>query len=212
MSRAVALVEGESDRWRRLAEHPFVLATADGTLEVGAFDRWLLEDHAFVVEFRRFLAGVLTLAPDERSRDVLAGGIAALTPELELFRVELDRRGLDRDGYRPSLGCASYTSFMMASLHDGYEVASVVLYGVEKAYLDAWTTVRERAAAADSRYRSFIDNWSAPPFASYVADLGELLGAGEPTARQRAAFGRVAEFEVAFWDECGALPPTPPAA
>ncbi|MFC9787885.1 hypothetical protein [Rhodococcus sp. NPDC127528] len=201
MSRARVLVDGEAERWRRLAEHPFVLATADGTLAAESFDRWLLEDHAFVVEFRRFLAGVLTLAPDERSRDVLAGGIAALTPELGLFRDELDARGLDRDGYRPSLGCASYTSFMLASLHDGYEIASAVLYGVEKAYLDAWTTVRERAAAADSRYRSFIDNWSAPPFADYVADLGELLGAGEPTPAQRAAFGRVAEFEVQFWDD-----------
>ncbi|MFC4602357.1 hypothetical protein [Rhodococcus kronopolitis] len=200
MSRADALLAEQARVWPTLAEHPFVLATADGTLPEAAFERWLLEDHAFVVEFRRFLAGVLTLAPDEAARDVLAGGIAALTPELTLFRAELARRGLDPAAYTPSLGCASYTGFMLASLHDGYEVASAVLYGVEKAYLDAWTTVRERAAAADSRYREFIDNWAAAPFAEYVADLGELLGDGAPTAPQRVAFGRVAGFEVQFWD------------
>lgn len=200
MTRSEALLAGQAAVWPALAEHPFVLATADGTLPEAAFDRWLLEDHAFVVEFRRFLAGVLTLAPDEASRDVLAGGIAALTPELTLFREELARRGLDPAAHTPSLGCASYTGFMLASLHDGYEVASAVLYGVEKAYLDAWTTVRERAAAAGSRYREFIDNWAAEPFAAYVADLGTLLGGDHPTEAQRVAFGRVAAFEVQFWD------------
>ncbi|MFF0816372.1 hypothetical protein ACFYVR_14660 [Rhodococcus sp. NPDC003318] len=197
---AESLLAGEADRWRAMTEHPFVLATADGILPEAAFDRWLLEDHVFVVEFRRFLAGVLTLAPDEPSRDVLAGGITALTPELGLFRAELERRGLDRDGHTPSAGCLAYTSFMMASLHDGYEVASAVLYGVEKAYLDAWTTVRTRAREAGSRYREFIDNWSAPPFATYVDDLGALLGDGEPSAAQRLAFGRVVVFEQRFWD------------
>ncbi|MGW0175603.1 thiaminase II/PqqC family protein [Rhodococcus sp. NPDC003322] len=197
---AQALLLGEAQRWQRSAEHPFVLATADGTLPEAAFDRWLLEDHAFVVEFRRFLGGVLSLAPDERSRDVIAGGIAALTSELDLFRAELERRGLDRHGHRPSDGCIAYTSFMLASLHDGYDVASVVLYGIEKAYLDAWTTVRQRAADAESRYREFIDNWSAAPFATYVEDLGALLGEGEPTDAQRTAFGRVAVFEEQFWD------------
>lgn len=200
MSRARALLACEADRWPLLTEHPFVLATADGTLPEVAFDRWLLEDHAFVVEFRRFLAGVLTLAPDEASRDVLAGGISALTPELALFRTELERRGLDRSGHRPSDGCVAYTSFMLASLHDGYEVAAAVLYGIEKAYLDAWTTVRQRARDAGSRYREFVDNWSAAPFATYVDDLGELLGDGEPSAAQRVAFGRVVSFEKRFWD------------
>lgn len=200
MSTAALLLRGESRQWPRLLAHPFVLATGDGTLPEAAFDRWLLEDHAFVVEFRRFLGGVLTLAPDERSRDVLAGGISALTPELTLFREELERRGLDRNAHRPSAGCVAYTSFMLASLHDGYAVASTVLYGIEKAYLDAWTTVRQRAADTGSRYRGFVDNWSAAPFATYVEELASLLGDGEPSARQTVAFGRVAVFEEQFWD------------
>lgn len=197
---AAALVAGQAQRWPRLTGHPFVLATADGSLPEAAFDRWLLEDHAFVVEFRRFLAGVLALAPDEESRDVLAGGITALTPELGLFRAELDRRGLDRHTYVPSAGCLAYTSYLLASLHEGYDVAAAVLYGVEKAYLDAWTTVRRRAEESGSRYREFVDNWSAAPFASYVDELGTLLGDGAPSPAQRLAFGRVVEFEERFWD------------
>lgn len=203
LGTAAALVAGEAQRWPRLTGHPFVLATADGTLPETAFDRWLLEDHAFVVEFRRFLAGVLVLAPDESSRDVLAGGIAALTPELDLFRDELDRRGLDHRAHVPGAECVAYTSYLLASLHAGYDVAAAVLYGVEKAYLDAWTTVRRRAEATGSRYREFVDNWSAAPFAAYVEDLGTLLGGGDPSTAQRIAFGRVVEFEERFWDAVG---------
>ncbi len=197
-STAERLLAGERQLWQRCLNHPFVLATANNTLPAGAFDRWLLADHEFVVQFRRFLAGLLTLAPDEPARDVLAGGITALTPELTLFREQLRERGLSPDRYQPDLTCVGYTSYLLASLCDGYEVALAVLYGVEKAYLDAWTAVQERAT--DSPYRKFVDNWSAPDFVSYVDSLGRLLGGGAPTPAQQSAFGRVVRFELSFWD------------
>ncbi|MEO9221945.1 MAG: hypothetical protein ABI251_09255 [Mycobacteriaceae bacterium] len=192
------LLQGEAQLWQRCLRHPFVVATATDTLPAGAFDRWLLADHEFVVQFRRFLAGVLTLAPDEPARDVLAGGITALTPELTLFRDQLRERGLSPGSYRSDPTCVGYTSYLLASLADGYDVALAVLYGVEKAYLDAWTAVRGRAV--DSQYRGFIDNWSSPDFASYVESLGRLLGDGAPTFAQQSAFGRVVRFELLFWD------------
>ncbi len=201
-STAEQLVAGESALWQRCVSHPFVLATADNALPAGAFDRWLLADHEFVVQFRRFLAGLITVAPDEASRDVLAGGITALTPELELFRAQLAERGLSPAAYEPDPACVAYSSYVLASLHDGYVVALAVLYGVERAYLDAWTAVRERAA--DSPHRGFIDNWSAPAFASYVDSLGALLGDDVPTPAQQLAFTRVVRFELQFWDAVAA--------
>lgn len=209
-STAGLLVAGEADLWARCVEHPFVVAAAEDTLPTGAFDRWLLEDHEFVVQFRRFLAGLITLAPDEAARDVLASGITALTPELALFRKQLAERCLRPDSHEPHTACLAYTSFLLASLQDGYDVALAVLYGVEKAYLDAWTAVRERAAS--SPYRGFIDNWSAPAFRSYVDSLGLLLGDGPPTPVQRRAFGRVVRFELLFWDAVHAPHPAPWAA
>ncbi|MDQ2723611.1 MAG: transcriptional regulator [Actinomycetota bacterium] len=194
---AEQLVAGESALWQQCLTHPFVLATADDALPAGAFDRWLLADHEFVIQFRRFLAGLTALAPTERARDVLCGGITALTPELELFRTQLSERGLSPDHYDPDAVCVGYTSFLLASFSDGYEVALAVLYGVEKAYLDAWTAVRARAVA--SPYRGFVDNWSAPAFASYVDSLGTLLGDDAPTPAQQRAFGRVVRFELQFW-------------
>lgn len=163
---AARLLEGVRPLWEQILSHPFVIAAADGSLNPKAFDSWLVEDHSFVVGFRRFLAALIDLAPDQDARDVLADAMPPLEAELVLFQREAAARGLDleRD---PGLTTLGYTSYLLASLLEGYDVALTVLYGAEKAYFDAWREVRARTAA-DSPYRSFIDNWSSDAFGIWV--------------------------------------------
>lgn len=201
MSAAARLLDANADLWRRLVRHPFIAACGDGSVPAAAFDRWLVEDHFFVVGFRRFLADLLAAAPDEDARDLLAGGLAALTPELALFRGEARERGLDLDA-EPCPTNLGYTSYVRATPGDGFITGLTVLYGAEKAYLDAWTAVRDRAAA-DSPYRRFIENWSSPEFSGYVTALAALLDrlAGDGlSGPARHAFRRVVRFELRFWD------------
>lgn len=200
MSAAQTLLAGQADRWAELVRHPFVTATADGSLPPEVFDRWLVEDHAYVVEFRRFLAALVALAPDEPGRDLLAGALGPLQAELDLFRAEAARRGLPLTG-EPGPTTLGYSSYLHASLLDGLPVALAVLFGAEKAYYDAWAAVR--AGAAASAYRPFVQNWSSPEFGAWVDDLGELLDRvcpDGPTGAQRTAFDRVVRFELRFWD------------
>lgn len=201
MSAAAHLLQANTDLWPRIVSHPFVAACADGTLPAAAFDRWLVEDHAFVVGFRRFLADLLAISPDEDARDLLAGGLAALTPELELFRGAARKRGLDLDA-EPCPTGLGYTAFVRAAPADGFPTALTVLYGAERAYLDAWAAVREHAAA-DTPYGAFIDNWSSPAFAGYVTAIAELLDrvvGHRVDATAQRAFRRVVRFELRFWD------------
>jgi len=72
------LLAGSRAPWSQLAAHPFVTRAGDGSLRRVSFDRWLVADHYFVVGFRRFLTGLVTLAPDEHAADVLAAGLGAL--------------------------------------------------------------------------------------------------------------------------------------
>lgn len=200
MSVAAALLADNRDLWGRITSHPFVQAAGDGILPAAAFDRWLAEDHYFVVGFRRFLGRLLEAAPDEPARDVLASGLAALTPELELFRREAAARGLALDG-EPCPTNLGYTAFVQAAPADGFAVAAAVLYGAEQAYLDAWSAVRERGR--QSPYAAFIDNWSSPAFRDYVAELAAMLdrvAGGRPSAAMQQAFARVVRFELRFWD------------
>jgi thiaminase/transcriptional activator TenA len=186
--------------WPNIVRHPFVAAAADGSLDHPAFDRWLVEDHAFVVGFRSFVEGLAVLAPNDDATAVLAGAQVPLAAELELFAEEAERRGLDLDA-DPGPTTLGYTSFIRASLQDGYDVALTVLYGAEKAYYDAWRAVRDADEA--SPYRRFIENWSSDAFGFWVDAIATLLDAAAPdgpTIHMRQAFGRVVRFEIRFWD------------
>jgi formylaminopyrimidine deformylase / aminopyrimidine aminohydrolase len=197
---AADLLAGSAAPWSGLAAHPFVTEAGDGSLRPGIFDRWLVADHYFVVGFRRFLTGLVTLAPDEHAADVLAAGLGALQAELDLFRREAVARGLDLTA-EPGPIALGYTAFLRSSLQDGYPVALAVLYGAEKAYFDAWSAVRA-TASRHSDYWAFVDNWSSPAFAHWVASIAGLLDAvapDGPTPAMRRAFDRVVRFELRFW-------------
>jgi thiaminase/transcriptional activator TenA len=180
------------------ADHPFIREAADGSLDPAAFDRWLVEDHHFVVGFRRFLARLVEIAPDEATRDLLAGAQIPLQAELDLFRTEAEKRGLDL-ATEPSPTTLGYTSYLLASPADGWPVALAVLYGAEKAYFDAWSVVRTRAETS-SPYWLFIDNWSSPAFGAWVDDLARLVEALPPDTAVDHALDRVVRFELRFWD------------
>jgi thiaminase len=197
---ARALLSGSAALWGRLSSHPFVVQAGDGSLDRAAFDRWLVADHFFVVGFRRFLAGLVTIAPDQRAADVLAAGLAPLQVELELFRRETATRRLDLAA-EPGPTTVGYTSYLQASLADGYPVALTVLYGAEKAYYDAWSAVRATASRA-SEYWQFVDNWSSDAFAGWVAAVARLLDPAAPagpTPAMATAFDRVVRYELLFW-------------
>lgn len=202
MSGAVArtLLASAGPLWGRLACHPFVVQAGDGTLDPAVFDRWIVADHFFVVGFRRFLGGLVAIAPDQRAADVLAAGLGPLQVELDLFRREAYARRLDL-GAEPGPTTLGYTSFLQASLQDGYPTALTVLYGAEKAYYDAWSAVRATASRG-SAYWPFVDNWSSDAFAGWVAAVARLLdpvGPDGPSPVMATAFDRVVRYELRFW-------------
>jgi thiaminase/transcriptional activator TenA len=193
-----ALLTGQAIVWQRILNHPFVQRTSDGSLPRATFDRWLTEDHFFVLSFRAFLEALATVAPDDQAREVLAGGLAALVPELELFEDEAAGRGLDLTA-EPSLLNLGYSSYLLASVAEGWPVGITVLYAVEKAYYDAWASVRD-STGPDTPYAGFIANWSSPEFSGYVDQLGALVDREELTNAMSRGFDRVVRFELAFWD------------
>ncbi|GAB3817617.1 transcriptional regulator [Kribbella italica] len=195
---AKELVNGQSSAWRRMLTHPFVARTSDGTLPRETFDRWLTEDYYFVRSFQVYLAELSAIAPDDEAREVLAGGVAALVPELALFEKAAAGRGLDL-AVEPSLLNVGYSSYLLSTVREGWPVAITVLYAVEKAYYDAWASVRD-TTGPDTRYAGFIANWSSPEFAAYVEQLAALVDREVLTEAMELGFDRVVRFELAFWD------------
>lgn len=191
-------MNGQSSAWQRILTHPFVARTSDGTLPRETFDRWLTEDYYFVRSFQVYLAELSAIAPDDEAREVVAGGIAALVPELALFEKAAADRGLDL-GVEPSLLNVGYSAYLLSTVREGWPVAITVLYAVEKAYYDAWASVRD-TTGPQTPYAGFIANWSSPGFAAYVDQLAALVDRETPTPAMRLGFDRVVRFEIAFWD------------
>jgi formylaminopyrimidine deformylase / aminopyrimidine aminohydrolase len=178
--------------WREATSHPFLAGVRDGTISGPAFDTWLVQDARFAADLLRFQARMLARAP-RAAQAVLAAGIAALVEELDWFDRQAAARGLDLTA--PALPATEAYAALLVRL-DAADVptALTALWAIERAYLDAWSTARPAARA----YRGFVDRWTAPGFAGYVADLEAAADAAGEGSEE--VFLAVAAAEKAFWD------------
>jgi formylaminopyrimidine deformylase / aminopyrimidine aminohydrolase len=181
------------DAWRAATRHPFLDAVRDGTMPVAAFDTWLVQDARFVADLLRFQARLLARAP-RPAQAVLAGGLVALVDELAWFEEQAAVRGLDL-AVPPLPATAAYAGLLERL--DGADVGTALtaLWTIERTYLDAWAHARPGAEG----YRAFVEHWTLPGFAAYVAGL-EAAADRVPAPGADAVFAEVVAAETAFWD------------
>jgi len=189
------LLVRHADAWGRATRHPFLDAVRDGTLPPAAFDTWLVQDAHFLTDLLRFQARLLARAP-RPAQAVLAGGCVALVEELDWFtRVAADR-GLDLA--TPQLPATIAYGDLLYRL-DAADVGTALaaLWTIERAYLDAWSSARPGAP----QYREFVEHWTVPGFASYVAGLEAAADAArvDAAAGDDAVVLEVMAAETAFW-------------
>jgi thiaminase/transcriptional activator TenA len=188
---SVAIVRGVVDPlWTAATRHPFLDAVRQGMIPDLAFDRWLGQDALFVVDLLTFQARLLARAP-RPAQAVLAGGCVALVAELDWFEVQAARRGIDLG--QPALpATVAYRELLLRLDAAPYDAAVTALWVLERVYLLAW----EAAASSTSPFAEFVEHWTAPGFAGYVAALGELA----TVDRWPDLVRDVLSHEVAFWD------------
>jgi len=191
--------------WKEVREHRFLAETAAGTIPPDVFARWMQQDYLFVREAIPFLAILLAKAPGTLRRP-LGESLAALFRELELFERLAREHQVALEGIGMLPTCHAYVQFLLATAYGrSFPEAFAVLYAAEKAYLDAWTWVKEQQQAA-SPWQAFIEQWTNPAFREYVQWLGQTLdalaeGASETMrAAMRELFLLTARYEVRFWD------------
>nr|MDT0664454.1 hypothetical protein [Micromonospora sp. DSM 115978] len=185
--------------WRRIIQHPFVAAVADGSLSQSAGDRWIAEDHHFMLAFRRFMGGLVLHCKDPSIADLLSEGFAPLKFELTLFRRLAAERGVDLTR-QANPATVSWASYLLNSLNDGFPTALTVLYAAERVYFEAW---RFACSIADrtTPYWPIIENWSSDSYEGWVRTLGDLVAITNPDPSEqflKIAFERVMQYELLF--------------
>jgi thiaminase len=199
--QALELLERHPAAWRRATQHPFLDAVREGTLPAGVFEAWLTQDYLFAADLLIFQSRLLARAP-RLSQAVLAGGLVALEAELGWFESKADERGLELKTSRHPTS-AAYRDFLLTNLErETYTVGITALWALERAYLEAWRS----AAPGHPDYREFVEHWTTPEFAEYVAGLEDAASSalkycdqGE-RERAEAAFLRIARLEKDFWE------------
>lgn len=198
--RAAALIEDHPDEWRAATRHPFLDGVREGTMPEGAFETWLVQDYLFVNDLLSFQSRLLARSP-RVAQAAVAGGLVALVDELGWFEELAQSMEPALDAPRHPTTDA-YREFMSGQEEMGYPAGIVALWAMERAYLEAWRS----AAPGHPDYRPFVEHWTVPEFAGYVAALevavDAVLSEASGGEREEAedAFLGVARLERDFWE------------
>jgi formylaminopyrimidine deformylase / aminopyrimidine aminohydrolase len=185
--------------WEEATHHPFLEGCRTGTIAPGQFATWLVQDYLFVVEFTRFAARVLTIAPVVHF-DVLLAGLTALRDELSWFRAHAGERGLQLTVPQQT-ACFQYCQFMGRLAPAPYPVQAMAFWAIEAVYNHAWQIASPMVAP----YDDFAQRWGSAEFSGYAEQLrrqaDEALGTatGLDQAQAEAAFLEVLALEALFW-------------
>jgi len=91
------------------------------------------------------------------------------------------------------LATEAYGKELDRLLTEPFDVGITGLWALELAYLEAW----RGAIPGASEYREYVEHWTVPEFADYVAGL-EVHANDSPAAE--AAWLRIVRLEHEFWD------------
>lgn len=194
------LWEANADMTEACLIHPFVRGIGAGTLDLGAFRRYVGQDAYFLKAFGRAYAmaaarssTIGTFAAFHR----LMGGVLE---ELALHRKYAESLRIDLSTVRPLRATRTYTDFLMR----------VAAFGAPSEIMAALTPCMRlysflgQSLAAESgkkgKFGDWIDTYSSDAFAEVVRVLENLLNKlGEDTPETADAYRYALECELEFF-------------
>ena len=132
--------------------------------------------------------------------------LEAVAVEQALHGQYLTQFGANALEAEPSPDCLSYTSFLFATAyHEPWEVLMAALLPCFWIYWDVGNAIA-REAAADNKYRAWIDTYSDEAFGTAVraviaaTDKAAEAATDAVRARMMTAFIRSSQYEYLFWE------------
>ena len=203
---------GES--WASATDHQFTRELHADTLDDDVFERYLLQDYAFLETLVGAFGHAVGDAPTMAAKSRLTAFLGTLTAdENDYFERSFDALGVPESAYAdPELTetTAAFRDLLLRAAHSGdYAETLAVLVPAEWVYLD-WATGQNAAGPDDSPDRFYLDEWiqlhAVPEFEAFVGWLrAELDREGAAASERRQArlaelFSRTVTLEVAFFD------------
>jgi thiaminase (transcriptional activator TenA) len=188
-----------------IAQHPFLIALADGSLPLAAFQHYIIQDSHYLADYARVLALVAARAPDAAGRlEFSDGAKVAVQVEAALHQSFFAEYGVT-SSTPPSPVCTAYSSYLIKlAATRSYEEAIAGLLPCFWIYWDVGQTMMTRTAPSNP-FASWIATYRDPAFGAATARVRAIVDAAAiatPAAypAMLEAFETAARFEWMFWD------------
>uniref|UniRef100_A0A1J3GPJ4 aminopyrimidine aminohydrolase n=1 Tax=Noccaea caerulescens TaxID=107243 RepID=A0A1J3GPJ4_NOCCA len=192
--------------------HAFVVSIRDGSVDLSSFRTWLGQDYLFVRGFVPFVANVLIRAGKESGEtsdmEIVLGGLASLNDEIEWFKSEGSKWGVDFSTVVPQKANQDYRRFMEALMSSEvkYSVMMTAFWAIEAVYQESFAHCLEDGNKTPAELTGACHRWGNDGFKQYcssvknIAERCQKNASGEALAEAEDALVRVLEHEVAFWE------------
>nr|WP_155125720.1 thiaminase II [Pseudovibrio flavus] len=199
--------------WERYCDHEFTRGLADGTLPLAAFQKYLVQDFLFLIDFARAYAlSIYKSHSLEEMRKGLEGVKAILDVEINLHLRLCERWGLtekDIENAPHELATLSYTQYVLETGNRGDLLdLKIALAPCVIGYGEIAANLAKVPGALDNSnpYAEWIKEYSSPEYQEHMhGAIAELEGLAQryltDNRRERAhkIFKTATDLEANFW-------------
>jgi len=197
--------------WQGYIRHPFVLALGDGTLPREKFQKFLIQDYLFLIQYARaYLLLAYKLDDSADMRAAMATATVLLDAEMPLHVSYCAGWGISEPEMAAaphSLELLAYTRYVLELGLSGDALdLMVALAPCIAGYAEIGTMLAE-TLAPDNPYKAWIETYTGAEYTNSVADalaimerLAAAKGAEARYPRLKQIFGLATQCEAAFWE------------
>lgn len=187
--------------YERTIAHPFLRELAEGTLAPAKFERYLIEDIAYLRVYGGVLRELAGKAPKAEWKDFLLEGAVGCEKEVKhIHEAYLRGRGREK---APSRANAAYLKFLRASVRRGsFAEGMAAVLPCYWIYWEVGKTLKARGSR-NADYQRWIDYYSDPGYGKTVEKALRVMeesARGGETGKLVKLYVTGAEHEYRFWD------------
>ncbi len=211
MKRSELLFQKTKRLWDETADHPFVTAMADGTLEARRFKAYMLQDYYYLKEYIEILEQMEAHASDETAA-FLKKAAQSTRDEMNAVHMQhmkqlgITTREIQTTGKAPV--CAEYLQYLRKTAQKGTVQGLTALLQCSWSYAYIARTVadRHRNELADSPYVGWFLSYTSEEYTNANAEWIDVLDREtEHIPRDEIKplfliFETCAQYENRFWN------------
>ncbi len=188
--------------YQKTIEHPFLVELAEGTLSKERFERYLVEDIAYLKAYREVLLSLASKAPNAEWKQFLIQGSEDCAKEVDHIHSTY-LSGTKSSSKSPSKANSAYIAFLRKNVNQGNFTEG--LAAVLPCYWIYWEVGRtlKMRGSKNTTYQRWIDYYSDDAYRDTVTMILKMMNQAakdQPSEKLIQIFASGANHEYLFWD------------